>query len=215
MIGLAAASAAQDDTHATIENIGRATIEVPPEYVEFVFSYSEAGVNLAAGAERLLAFVSRLREGLDDVDLSPRAVEASGLRLVLQENPRASIRVRTVFDLGSNTDADGRSRMVASLSDRVKKVGAAFGCELAGPFYGTGEKDTTEQEAVARATEDALYRADAIASLMESSIAAVQRVRVLDVAWSDESSDDHQGRSDAKSLFCTARVEVVYTLNRR
>lgn len=70
-----------------------------------------------------------------------------------------------------------------------------------------------EQEAIARATENALYKSGAVASLMNASIVAVQGVSVLDAQWGGANSGIPGEGSDVKRLLCSARVRVVYNIS--
>ena len=63
---------------------------------------------------------------------------------------------------------------------------------------------------VARDTENALYKADAVAGLMESEIFAVESVSVLEVIWNQEGLAPVPTSLDIERITCTGRVKVVY-----
>jgi uncharacterized protein YggE len=71
--------------------------------------------------------------------------------------------------------------------------------------------ESFEQETVQRATENALFRADAIAAIMKSQIFAVRSVTISDVRWI-RSTNDPETAPNLDRLVCAARVDVVYSL---
>ena len=203
----------QTDPSPTVDTVGNATVEAAPDFARFDLTLDVTGVTLAAGTEVLLRFESDLRDTLDELELTPGDLRMSGIRIADAEGTQASIIARVQFAFVPNSTPDERARALASVTDRLRRAVSTLKCSAAGPYFGVDEREPVEQEAVARATENALYKADSVASLMNASIVAVEQVTVLDVEWGQPPSDEHWDAADTRRLACTARVRVVYRLS--
>ena len=213
LFGLPQGALGQTDASPTVDSSGKATVEAAPEFVEFRVTLRESGASLEASTQRVLRFEPNLRQALEDLDLPTDFIQTSGVRTVDAESTAATVHARVRFAFAPASTASDRARSLASFADRLRKAARSLDFELKGPFFGVEDKEAVEQEAVARATENALYQSDAVASLMNASIVAVRSVSVLDVRWGDPDSDIPGSDSDVKQLLCTARVRVVYEMN--
>lgn len=199
----------QTDPPPTIDCVGTADISFEPDYVEFWLTFRASGDSLEQAVEKTLPFEKKLLDALDDSDFRGADVTMSGVGIsdLLENRTIMSARVR--FAVPRAVDAEERALEFASLCDEVKRIGGALESIAEGPFLGVNEAEAAEQDAIARATENALYKADAVAALMESNIYAVQTVSVLDVKWNDPGTPP-TAVPDIVRITCKARVKVVY-----
>ena len=65
----------------------------------------------------------------------------------------------------------------------------------------------------ARATENALYKSEAVASLMRGSVESVQSVSVLEVTWGAPDKNEPGEGADSQRVLCSAKVHVVYRMS--
>ncbi len=199
----------QTDPPPTIDCVGTADLRFEPDYVAFWLTFRASGDSLEQAVEKTLPFERKLLEALDASAFKGADVTLSGVGIpdLLENKSIMSARIRFAVPRA----ADGKERAVefASLCDEVRRIGEALESVAEGPFLGVNAEEAAEQEAIGRATENALYKADAVAALMESSIYAVQTVSVLDVKWND-SGTPPTAVPDIVRITCTARVKVVY-----
>lgn len=210
---LSAIALAQDESFPTVESIGEARIEVPPAYTEFSLELRKTDSTLEASADQVLLFEENLRKTLKKEDLLTASIQMSGVHFDGLPSTEAAILARIRFTLDPHATPGTRARRTAKVSDGMLKLAALLDCEVRGPFYGVDDREAIEQEAIARATENALYKADAVAMVMNVSIVAVQSVRVLEVNWGQEDAAAGAERADAKRLVCTARTKIVYRMS--
>lgn len=206
-------AAGQNETTPTIDSIGQATIPVAPEYLEFELVSSESGVDFESSTERVLKFEQNLRETFKALKLSGGAIRVSGVTTDASKTTIATALARVRFLFGSTSTPEERARYAASVSDQMKEAQRMLEFELTGPLFGVIEKEAFEQEAIARATENALYKSDAVASLMDASIVAVQSVSVTEVTWGEAIDDEPGEGSDTQRVLCNATVHVVYGIS--
>ena len=203
----------QSNAAPTVDSSGAATIEVAPEFAYFELVLIESGANFEASTQRALKFEENLRKAFEDLDLPTGFIQMSGVRIEDAASTAATVHARVRFAFDSASTPSSRARTLASIADRLRKAARSLDFEIKGPFFGVEDREAVEQEAIARATENALYKSDAVASLMNASIVAVRNVSVLDLRWGDQDLDVPGNASDLKRLLCTARVRVSYQLS--
>lgn len=213
MFGLSQGAAGQTEAPPTVDSSGKATIEAAPGFVDFSLALRETGENLEASTQAVLKFEENLRQALEDLDLPTGNIHTSGVQIEDVESTAATVHARVRFAFGPASTPSDRARTLASLADRLRKAARSLDFEMIGSSFGVEDKEAVEQEAIARATENALYKSDAVASLMNASIIAVRSVSVLDVRWGDRDQDIPGSGSDVKRLLCTARVRVIYQIS--
>lgn len=213
LFGLSQGAFGQIESPPTVDSSGKATIEAAPEFVDFSLVLRESGENLEASTQRVLKFEQNLRQALEDLDLPTVIIYTSGVRTGDVESTAATVHARVRFAFSPTSTPADRARNLASLADRLRKAARSLDFEINGSSFGVEDNEAVEQEAIARATENALYKSDAVASLMNASIVAVRSVSVLEVRWVDQDSAIPGSGSDVKRLLCTARVRVVYQIS--
>ena len=196
-----------------VESDGDAQIEVPPAYAEFSLEYRRMETTLKASTNRVLRFEEDLRKALKQADLLPISVRVSGVRFDGLPDTQARVLAHVRFTVDPLSTPEDRAHRTAEVSDSLHEIAKLLNAEIKGPYYGIDNKEAVEQEAIARATENALYKADAVALVMNISIVAVQSVRVLDVNWGQEAATAGERRADADRLVCTARTRIVYQMS--
>lgn len=201
-----AAALAQSPPPASIVSEGSATSDVTPTYVEFELTRRATGNSLVESMRKALAFEEALDAVLEKEELRPATLLVLGPTIPSAQKAEAIVGARLRFDLSVGNTAVNRALAYAALTDGVRRVADELQCTIAGPKLGVYERDAIEQETIARATENALYKADPIAAIMDARIVAVHSVAVLEVAWAGSGL----GRHGVSSIACTARVRVTY-----
>ena len=158
--GLGPASLAAEEG-ARIESGGSATVPIPADFAEFWLTFKTKDLELVEGAKKSLAFEDSLRKALEAAELSPILIQVSGVGIPdLNENVTV-VTGRVRYRLSHYTTQEDRTLSFAGLCEKMRAVGASLQCITEGPGLGVDEKEAIEQEAVARATENALYHAEA------------------------------------------------------
>ena len=208
----AAVAAAQDFATPTIVSEGTATISVQPEFVSFGIERYAGGESAKAAVAEANAFEEELRAALDEAELTAAEFTLGAVTFVDRTSVRRRADLR--FSMGGFDTPDDRANHVADLVDRVSAVCDKLEAGSWGPYLEPASKETAEQTAVERATENALYRADAIATLIAGQIMSVVQATIVDVSWGDsnEEKGGEFGLGTVKALECTARVEVAYSV---
>jgi len=200
---------AQPEAPPLIENEGVGIIEIEPDYAEFWLTKKAAGDSFEEAAKLVSGFEEALKAKLEELELVPYSTAVSGVSIPDIEKKEAVVSARLRFSLSSMPGGEDRVAAYGKLCDDVTKLAAATGAVLEGPFLGYGDEQRIEQQAVARATENALYKADAVASIMQSQIIAVQHVEIREVSW-DSTSERVDTVPDIRRISCEARVLVSY-----
>lgn len=211
LLAAAIAPAAWGEIEAlhAITSEGSAVVSVAPSVVDFWLTSRFAGDSLREAAEKALAFEEKLKELLESRELKPDSLTVSGVSIPDLKVKEAVVSARVRFALSLYSDAEERSLSLAKLCDAVRELGDALKCSAEGPFLGVAEREGVEQDAVARAVENALSKADAVSSLMDSQIVDVQEVVVQGVEW-NPAGEPLPTLPDVQRLTCQARVTVVY-----
>ena len=204
------AASGQTEPAATIDSVGVATIEATPDYVEFWLTLRASAASLTESAEAILPFRDRLTAELESGQLLPSSVNVSGASIPDANENDVVVSARVRFPISQFSKREDKTQSFAATAQKMRAVGKSLGCTLDGPFLGVEQTEPIEREAVARATENAPYRADAVAGLMESEIFAVESVSVLDIIWNQEGLAPVPTSQDIERITCTGRVKVVY-----
>ena len=203
----------QAEQPATIISEGEGTVNVPPAVVALELTVTQQGDTFAAAMQPLVDFEDQLRAAFQDAELKPLEVTVSGVRLTQLESTKTATITATIrFDMAPITTAESPAEEFAARIDQIHAVATAVaGGELSDPTFEAADPQTLEQDAVSRATENALYRADAVATLMESRIYAVQRVHIQEVQWlTGDAAALPAEMPSLDNITCRARVEVEY-----
>jgi len=210
--GIAVGAYSQNAAIPTVSSEGVATERTAATSVAFILKYALKDETRRAAAEKALAFPARVRNELSERKLRTQSVEDSGVEIpsLHIRVSDASISVRVRFSIVRFSSDDDKTKAYASLCDDMAALARDLECTIFGPTLEAEDPELVEQEAIARATENALYQADAVAPLLESQIFAVQAVEVLEVKWLTGSGSSFG--VGALTRRCYARVRVVYTL---
>ncbi len=194
-----------------IDSEGEATIEAAPARARFVVTKNFPASTLDAAADRALAFGPSVEQALRDLDLAP--IRRSTVAMALEPQPpvAAEAEVTLWFAVADSGRSGERIRAFTETVERLRKLSVSLGCAVRLAGYEVDNPESVEQEAVARATENAIYHADAIGELVGARVTGVERVSVLEVAWSGRERADTESLRAPPQLRCFARVRVFYT----
>jgi len=213
-LGLAALNLCVASAHATgplIESTGTATIDVEPDEIVFLARQRYADASLESGNDRATAMRRTLESGMNDLELRPLRVSPVQIGLDLDGAPAVSAELELAFAAGAN-DGPLPREAVARLAERLRKLAVATDIDIRFAGFAIREPETVEQDAVARATENALYHADAVGALVNAHVAGVERVTVDTVNWHGLAVDstDSSPVPWPPEVRCEAFVTVVY-----
>jgi uncharacterized protein YggE len=194
----------------TIRNEGKATVFATPEFVDFWITKTIEGPSFEELTAGLRRFPVELRAAIDEAGLKPVQIEASSPRIasVGVGSGEASALLR--FSISRMQGDEETAKAYGRVCDQLKALAEKVGAKIDGPNLEAAQPETVEQDAVSRATENALYRADAIAALMGARILAVQIAKVIEVKW-DRGRENGNVLTGMDRIECAARVEVTYT----
>jgi uncharacterized protein YggE len=196
---------------ATVESNGRATVAAQPERVEFVLKFRVRGETFEEAVTKAEPLEEKLREALDDFEPAALDIALGAIQIRSLSPPQVYQDAVVRFPIQRRTSGKDRATAFAKLCDRINTVASELSADVRSPVLGVDNPESFEQETVQRATENALYRADAIAAIMKSQIFAVQSVTISDVRWI-HSTEDPETAPNLDRLVCAARVNVVYSL---
>jgi hypothetical protein len=214
--GLASSIHAMAQTPATpstiIESEGQASIDVAPDEVKFEFSKAFAGPTLIDAAAQAIAFEKSVTQALEDLDLKPLRQDPVRLLMAGTGPPRASAKISAVFAMpkeASGDAAEGNAPPLAILAEKLRKAGVSLSTETVFSGFGVKDHAPPEQEAVSRASENALYHAEAVGALLEGRIMGVERIVIVETGW--DGLDAAGGALPIPpALKCHARVRISY-----
>ena len=210
VVALLLASSMAQEPQSFITNEGKATVFAMPEFADFWITKSAESQNYEELAAALRKFPADLRAAIDEAGLKPVQIEASSPRItsVGVVSGEASALLR--FSISRMQGDEESAKAFGRLCDQLKALAEKLQTKIDGPNLGPSQPETVEQDAVSRATENALYRADAIAALMGARILAIQSAKVLEITW-DRGRESGNVLTGMDRIECTARVEVTYT----
>lgn len=209
VVVLAAASVAQV-AQSTITNEGKATVFAMPEFADFWITKTIEGPSREELAAALRRFPAELRIAIDEAALKPVQIESSSPRITGVDANGGEALALLRFSISRMQGDEESAKAFGRLLDQVKALAEKLGAKIEGPNLEASQPETVEQDAVSRATENALYRADAIAALMGARILAVQSAKVVEVTW-DRGRESGNALTGMDRIECTARVEVTYS----
>lgn len=204
-----AAAPGEEGVDATVESEGVATVETRPDTVTFTLSRHASGDTLTSATDELVSFESDLRQVLAAAELNTSTLQVSGLMIPDVKTPYVSRKATVKMGLPSTGNSKDDLELYADLCARIVEASKQLGCQVLGPTLTSSDRQLVEQEAVRRATENAFYKADSVADLMNSEIYQVSHVAILSTEWTEPSGTD----TDPWIARCTARVRVTYNLN--
>ncbi len=199
------------DLPPTIEGEGVATIEAQPERVEFTLKFHLTGESFEEAAQKAAPLEDSLTEALENFDPPASAVTFGAIRIRSLSPSAVDVSAIIRFPIRRLADAAECTAAFAKLFDRMNKLARQLSATVEEPTLGVDNPEGFEQEAVQRATENAFFRADAVAAIIKSQIYAVRSVKILDVEWV-RSAEDPATAPDLDRLVCAASVQVVYAL---
>jgi hypothetical protein len=210
IVGLACVAArAQEPT--IIESEGRAFIEVAPDEVRFHFTKSFDGPTLNDITTQAAAFEKAAAKALDDLDVTP--LRQDPVRLTVPQLQKASasgrVGVRFAVPAASAGTGAGGGPPPAELAEKMRKAAVSLLADVEFAGFAVGDPAPAEQDVVSRASENALYHAEALGELIAGSVTGVERISVEETRW--EGLEPVDGALPIPPVVsCHARVRISY-----
>jgi uncharacterized protein YggE len=172
----------------------------------------ERGSNAAETSVMLVNLRNTLRKAIQDGRVETLSIEDKPISFRPKESVAGwSTWVRFPPPTVSGTDDPGE--VLGRLVRRARDLGTTAGCRVAGPYFEAEDAEFAEQETLARATENALYRAEGIARILRTRIYTVDSVEIVGVTWLNEGTLQPEAGDSPPSIngvTCRAEVRVTY-----
>jgi hypothetical protein len=215
LLGVLAAplAVAQEDTTARIIVEGDTTSVFPVANLAFRFEARVDTVNdTAATAKVLTQIKDKLKSLLQDAEPGPGPIKEGPITLPADQAAMGwSVWVRYPAPVFHN--AIDPEEQFGTFVQRIRNLGKQAGCRVLGPFFEPADREVHEQETIARATEQALYKAEAAARVLRTRIYTVEKIEVLEIEWFHEAElapDKDEPVASVRGVPCRARVKVTY-----
>jgi uncharacterized protein YggE len=195
----------------TIETDGVATVDIPPNYVEFWLHLRAQGADVTEAVNKALGFEPQLRKLLMDKDLVPSDLMFTGMAVPDLEAREAHISARVRFK--ATFAGEEGPKAFAVLCDAISAIATTLGAQPKGPALGIDDTSSVQDTAIKRAIEKAYSPAEASARIMNAQIISVSKVNVQGITWND-APEFPSTQPELARLNCTARVRVTYMFSR-
>ena len=200
---------AQLSMQPVITSSGTTHYVATPTYFEFGFYFIAKEETIAKSIDSVASSVRQFEKALEEDELVPSVLSKTGPSLRDIHSTAVTTYIRLRFDSRIIPDDKDRLGSFGAFCDEIAALGERFKATASGPIFGVDDLEVHERSAVQQATENALYRAEAIAELMNSSIFEVEEVKVDSVEWNAESKDATL-RPTIDQVVCEAHVTVTY-----
>ena len=192
-----------------ITSTGEEQLTVVPTYFEFGFNFVAKEETIAKSIDTVAASIFQFKKYVEESEFGGVIVSESGPRLRDIHSTFVVSYLVLRFDARILPEEKDRLGSFGALCDEIVELSKRFNATAAGPLFGVEDEQTSERTAVQRATENALFRAEAIAELMSTRIYEVEKVEVDSVEWIAESIDPLM-QPTIEQIVCDARVTVTY-----
>lgn len=204
-------AAAQAQQPTIVESEGKASVAVNPDEVRFHFVKKFDGPTLDDIGAQVAMFKKATAKALDDLDVTPLRHDPVQLSVpdVRQTRATGRVSVRFAMPTASATPGAGGPPPLAELAEKLRKAGVSLMAEVEFGGFAVTDPAPVEQDVVSRASENALYLAEALGELIEGRVTGVERISVEETRW------DGLEPSDGALLIpptvtCHARVRISY-----
>ena len=200
---------AQEIPLSTITSTGEASENVNPTHIEFQFSVLFEENSLVGSTGKAIAFPDTFRELIEKRNLDESQLTFRSPYVDSVNSSEVTVRGTMRFPLPGGTDLEEQILKYAALCDAVAALGKAAQASIEGPQLIVKDADLFEQETLKRATENALYKADAIAQILNTQIYEVKSVEVQELLWNTDTNNTDTAPGIDR-LTCSAKVSLTY-----
>lgn len=197
---------------STIESPGMATLETPPDLVEFWLHRTVKGATFMETMKNVLAFGPALRKELAAMDIGPFELAITAPALKDIKSPQMLVSAKIQINMNTFNSRETGPEMFAQVCDSLTTLAAKLECPIEGPVFSVQDKGAIERSAIALAVENALPAAQTVAEMMNAFIGAVDSVAIQECAW-NAPPDTQAATPDMRRLTCTAHVRVTYAFS--
>ncbi len=194
----------------TIEALGTASSDVPPDFAEFRFVRRVSADSVAGSVSQALPFEETLHSEIDKRNILTRSVVATGPSVVGLEAPETEVTALVQVPLAGFRNSKTGPADFAAACDAMRQLAKDLKCSLNGPDLRVLDTKAIESAVLGMAVENAYSGGEAVSRSMQATITTVENVRVLEVAWKDRAAEPG-AKPDLKRITCTATVAVKYT----
>lgn len=209
IVTMATFGAFAQDTPTIIESEGEATIPVAPDEVGFRLERRFSGPTLTDAMKQVRAFERSVAQGVTDLELAMRRQDTARVRV--GQRPiglDASVEL-WIAATPADRAADPAETLI-EIAERVRKLGVTVSADVRFAGYAVVDREPIEQEAVARAAENALYLADAAGALAQRQVVDVERLRIIEAVWEGVAAPADGIMPVPAAVACRARIHISY-----
>ncbi len=213
MAGLACAlNAPAQQTTAIVQSEGEANVAVAPDEVKFEFTKNFGGPTLIDTATQAAVFEKSLTQALADLDSTPARQDPLRLSMPGVGRQDTVARILVSYPMPGEARAGGAAPgapPLVELAEKIRKAGVSLLAKADFAGFGVSDRETPEQEAIARASENALYHAEAVGALLEGRVLSAERITITETRW--KGLDENAGALPIPpAVECFARVQISY-----
>jgi hypothetical protein len=202
---------ARSQTHATIiESEGQAEVEVPPDEVGFRLERSFSGPTLIDAMKQVRAFERSVSQGVSDLEMAIGRQDAVRVRVRQRASQLEAWLVLWIPVTQTPGGGAAQTDDLAEAAELVRKLAVSVSANATFAGYGVTDREPHEQEAVARASENALYLADAAGALAQRHVVDVERLTILETRWEGLVETQDGTMPIPPGVKCRARVRIAY-----
>ncbi len=193
-----------------IESEGKASVAVHPDEVLFRLEKMFTGPTLDDVAKQAAAFEKAVTKALNDLNITPLGQDPAQLTLPgLEPGALGQISVRFALPTAKQTPGAGGPPALADLAEKLRKASVSLMAQAEFGGFAVTDPAPTEQDVVARASENALYPAEALGELIEGRVTGVEKIVVEEIRW--EGLEPKDGAlTIPPAVTCHARVRISY-----
>ena len=192
-----------------IESEGEASIAVVPDEVGFRLERRFSGPTLTDALKQVRAFERAIAQGATDIELTVTRQEPARMNVGQRPiglNAYVELWVPASTKNRSTSDADA----LIEIAERVRKLGVTVSADVRFGGYGVLDREPVEQDAVARAAENALYLADAAGELAQRHVVDVERLTIVATTWEGVGPTVDGNMPVPAEVVCRARIRIAY-----
>ncbi len=206
-----AQSADAQQPAAIVESEGKASVVVSPDTVLFEFTKDFTGPTLVDTEAQSVIFEKALTQALNDLDATPTQREPLKLTVPGLDNPIATAFIRVSYPMpeGSGPAGSVSGTPLVTLAEKIRKAGVSLLARVRFAGFEVTDRETPEQEAIARASENALYHAEAVGALLEGRVIKAERITIVETGWEGLQAKE-SALSVPPAVECFARVRISY-----
>jgi hypothetical protein len=161
--------------------------------------------------KQVRSFERSVTQSVRDLEIAVIRQESARVRVRQRASQlEVSIVLWVAASEASNSGGASQAEELVEAAERVRKLAVSVSANAAFAGYAVTDREPFEQEAVARASENALYLADAAGELAQRHVVDVERLTILETRWDGVAESQDGSMPVPPEVRCVARVRIAY-----